>query len=60
MHGLDARKRSILADDFGGRSFHGSILIARQWRGEYPAAAAAPSGASITWTPHLLGGLGRR
>src|SRR5262249_27661373 len=34
VHVVDTRKRTILADDLGGRSIHVSILVAREWRRE--------------------------
>ena len=34
MHLVDTRKGSIFAEDFGCRSFHASILVARQRTGE--------------------------
>jgi hypothetical protein len=34
MHVVDTRKGSILTQDFGWRSFHASILVARQGSGE--------------------------
>jgi hypothetical protein len=34
MHLAGAWKGSILSKDVGCRSFHESILVTRQWRGE--------------------------